>query len=154
LGYPVVFSTRMKALPLPSRTNCETKPLRFDKAKNMLPSIVRSNLATSAIIAVCYLLCSGCASHSSTLRPKQSVQLVSQPTGAGIEVNGRYVGDAPTMVEFEVSPHGRFWNDTIIKAYPKDTGYIQIKAFNGESHWKICDPIPARVSFDTRTDPG
>jgi hypothetical protein len=119
----------------------------------MLPSIVRSGFASLAIFAVCYLLCSGCASHSHSQRPKQLVQIVSQPDGAKIEVNGRYVGDAPTTVEIEVSPHGRFWKDTIIKAYPKDTGYIQIKAFNGESSWKISDPIPARISFDTRIDP-
>ena len=119
----------------------------------MLPSIVRSDLASSAIFMVCFLLCSGCASHSNIPRPKQSVQIVSQPTGARIEVNGRYAGDAPTTVEIEVSPHGRFWRDTIIKAYPKDTGYIQIKAFNGESRWSISDLIPARISFDTRIDP-
>ena len=125
----------------------------FDKAKKMLPSIVRSDLLSSAIFVVCFLLCSGCAFHSNIQRPKQSVQIVSQPNGARIEVNGRYVGDAPTTVEIEVSPHGRFWKDTIIKAYPKDTGYIQIKAFNGESSWSISDPVPARISFDTRTDP-
>jgi PEGA domain len=129
------------------------KPMHFDKAKNMLPSIVSSNFAASAAFAVCYLLFSGCASHSGTPRPKQTVQIVSEPKGARIEVNGRYVGDAPTAVEIEVSPHGRFWRDTIIKAYPKDTGYIQIKAFNGESSWSISDAIPARISFDTRTDP-
>ena len=92
-------------------------------------------------------------SSSNIQRPKQSVQIVSQPSGAKIEVNGRSVGDAPTTVEIEVSPHGRFWRDTIIKAYPKDTGYIQIKAFNGESRWSISDLIPARISFDTRIDP-
>jgi hypothetical protein len=119
----------------------------------MPPSIVRSSFASLAIFVVCFLLSSGCASHSDISRPKQSVQIVSEPTGARIEVNGRYVGDAPTTVEIEVSPHGRFWRDTIIKAYPKDTGYIQIKAFNGESHWSICDAIPARISFDTRIDP-
>ena len=82
------------------------------------------------------------------------MQIVSLPTGARIEINGRYVGDAPTTIEIESSPNGRFWKDTIIKAYPKDTGYIQIKAFNGESRWAISDVIPARISFDTRTDPG
>jgi hypothetical protein len=82
------------------------------------------------------------------------MQIVSQPSGARIEINGRYVGNAPTIVEVESSPHGRFWNDTIIKAYPKDTGYIQIKAFNGESRWAISDAIPSRIAFDTRTDPG
>jgi hypothetical protein len=127
--------------------------LYFDKAKTMLPSTVRSDFASSAVFVVCLLFCSGCASHSNSQRPKQSVQIVSQPSGARIEVNGRSVGDAPTTVEIEVSPHGRFWKDTIIKAYPKDTGYIQIKAFNGESRWKISDPIPARISFDTRNDP-
>jgi len=119
----------------------------------MLPSIVRSDFASSAIFVACFVLCSGCAFHSNIQRPKQSLQIVSQPSGAKIEVNGRSVGDAPTTVEIEVSPHGRFWKDTIIKAYPKDTGYIQIKAFNGESSWKISDPIPARISFDARIDP-
>ena len=115
--------------------------------------IVRSSFASLAIFVVCFLLCSGCASHSNISRPKQTVQIVSEPNGAKIEVDGRYVGDAPTTVEIEISPHGRFWRDTIIKAYPKDTGYIQIKAFNGESRWSISDPIPARISFDTRIDP-
>jgi hypothetical protein len=119
----------------------------------MRPSIARSDFAASSIFVVCFLLYSGCASHSNIQRPKQSVQIVSQPSGARIEVNGHYVGDAPTAVEIEVSPHGRFWRDTIIKAYPKDTGFIQIKAFNGESRWKISDPIPVRISFDTRIDP-
>jgi hypothetical protein len=118
----------------------------------MLPALARSRLAVSVISAVCFLLCSGCASHSNNQLPRQSVQIVSQPPGARIEVNGRYAGDAPTTVEIESSPHGHFWKDTIIKAYPK-TGYIQIKAFNGESRWPISDPIPARISFDTRFDP-
>ena len=127
--------------------------MHFDKAEKMLSSIVRCDFASSAIFVICFLVCSGCASHSNIQRPKQSLQIVSQPSGAKIEVNGRSVGDAPTTVEIEVSPHGRFWKDTIIKAYPKDTGYIQIKAFNGESSWKISDPIPARISFDARIDP-
>jgi len=104
------------------------------------------------VATVHFLLCSGCASHSHNPLPRQSVQIVSEPPGARIEINGRDVGDAPTTVEIESSPNGRFWKDTIIKAYPK-TGYIQIKAFNGESRWSISDPIPGKISFDTRTDP-
>jgi hypothetical protein len=115
---------------------------------------VRFSIVVSAIFAAICLFCSGCASGSKSPRPKQSMQIVSQPSGARIEINGRYVGNAPTIVEVESSPHGRFWNDTIIKAYPKDTGYIQIKAFNGESRWAISDAIPSRIAFDTRTDPG
>jgi len=119
----------------------------------MLPALARSWLAVSVIPVVYFLLCSGCSSHSNNPLPKQSVQILSQPPGARIEINGRYAGDAPTTVEIETSPHGRFWKDTIIKAYPKDTGYIQIKAFNGESRWSVSDQIPARISFDTRVDP-
>src|SRR2546423_331204 len=119
----------------------------------MPPTLARSCFLLSAVLAFACLLNSGCASRSKIPQPKQTVQIVSHPTGAKIEVNGRYVGNAPTTVEIESSPHGRFWKDTIIKAYPKDTGYIQIKAFNGESRWSISDPIPARISFDTRTDP-
>jgi PEGA domain len=137
---------------LPLCTNCATNLSHFDKADCMLPALARSRLAVSVISAVCFLLCSGCASHSNNSLPRQSVQIVSQPPGARIEINGRYAGDAPTTVEIESSPHGRFWKDTIIKAYPK-TGYIQIKAFNGESRWSISDPIPGRISFDTRIDP-
>jgi PEGA domain-containing protein len=119
----------------------------------MLPAPARCCFVLSMLFAVYCLLSSSCSSRSKTAQPKQTVQIVSQPTGARIEVNGRYVGDAPTTIEIERSPHGRFWKDTIIKAYPKYTGYIQIKAFNGESRWSISDPIPARISFDTRTDP-
>jgi len=133
-------------------TNCATNLSHFDKADCMLPALARSRLAVWVISAVCFLLCSGCASHSNNPLPRQSVQIVSEPPGARIEINGRYAGDAPTTVEIESSPHGRFWKDTIIKAYPK-TGYIQIKAFNGESRWSISDPIPGRISFDTRIDP-
>jgi hypothetical protein len=128
--------------------------LHFDKAIHMPPALARSCFVISAVSAVYCLLCSGCVSHSKTPRPKQTVQIVSEPAGARIEINGRYVGDAPTTVEIESSSHGRFWKDTIIKAYPKETGYTQIKAFNGESRWSISDPIPSRISFDTRNDPG
>ena len=119
----------------------------------MFAATVQRCFGIVLFLEVYCLICLGCASHSKNPPAKQSVQIVSQPTGARIEMNGRYVGDAPTTVEIESSPHGRFWKDTVFKAYPKDTGYIQIKAFNGESSWAISDPIPARISFDTKTDP-
>jgi hypothetical protein len=108
----------------------------------------------SSLMASVFLMCSGCASHTQAVRPRLKVQIVSQPTGAKIEINGQYVGDAPLTVDIEASNDGRFWRDTIIKAYPKDTGYTQIKAFNGKSRWAISDMVPSRVFFDTRTEPG
>jgi PEGA domain len=106
------------------------------------------------MIAVLSLIGSGCASHTPAPRPRQKVLIVSEPAGAKIEINGQYVGDAPTTVEIEASNDGRFWKDTIIKAYPQDTGYTQIMAFNGKSRWAISDMIPPRLFFDTRTAPG
>jgi hypothetical protein len=105
------------------------------------------------VIAAVSLLGSGCASHPQAVRQRQKVFIVSEPPGAQIEINGHYVGDCPTTVEIEASSDGRFWKDTIIKAYPKETGYIQIKAFNGKSRWAINDVIPPRISFDTRFEP-
>ena len=101
-------------------------------------------------MASIFLLCSGCASHTQAVRQRLKVLIVSQPAGAKIEINGQYVGDAPLTVEIEASNDGRFWKDTIIKAYPKDTGYIQIKAFNGKSRWAISDMVPPSIFFDTR----
>ncbi len=106
------------------------------------------------LMASVFLACSGCASHTHTVRPRLKVQIVSQPAGAKIEVNGQYVGDAPLFIDIEASNDGRFWRDTIIKAYPKDTGYTQIRAFNGKSRWTISDLVPSRIFFDTRTEPG
>jgi hypothetical protein len=62
------------------------------------------------------LLCSGCASHTHVERQRLKVQIVSEPKGAKIEVNGQYVGDAPLTVDIEASNDGRVWRDTIIKA--------------------------------------
>jgi hypothetical protein len=106
------------------------------------------------VIGAVSLIGSGCASHTHAARPRQQVLIVSEPAGAQIEVNGRYVGDAPTTVEIEASNDGRFWRDTIIRAYPKDTGYTQIRAFNGKSSWAISDVVPPRIFFDTRSAPG
>jgi PEGA domain len=107
-----------------------------------------------SLVATVLLFCCGCASHRHVERPRLKVQIVSQPKGAKIEVNGQYVGDAPLTVDIEASNDGRFWRDTIIKAYPADTGYTQIKAFNGKSRWTISDAVPPKIFFDTRTAPG
>jgi hypothetical protein len=108
----------------------------------------------ASLMASVLLFSSGCASHTHVERPRLEVQIVSQPKGAKIEVNGQYVGDAPLTVNIEASNDGRFWRDTIIKAYPADTGYTQIRAFNGKSRWAISDLVPPKIFFDTRTEPG
>jgi hypothetical protein len=140
-------------MQLKAQSARRTTPIS-DKANLMyrLPSL--SNAIPRFLAALVFLICLGCASHTHAVRPRLQVQIVSQPTGARIEVNGQYVGDAPTSVNIEASSDGRFWRDTIIKAYPKDTGYTQIRAYNGKSRWAISDLVPPKISFDTRIDPG
>jgi hypothetical protein len=117
-----------------------------------VPSL--SHAIFPGLLASAFLLF-GCASHTHTVtvRPRLKIQIVSQPVGARIEVNGQYAGDAPLSIDVDASTDGRFWRDTIIKAYPKDTGYTQIKAFNGKSRWTISDMVPPKLFFDTRADP-
>jgi hypothetical protein len=116
-----------------------------------LPLFAAISLSLAASL---FLICSGCASHTQVIRQRLNIQIASEPVGAKIEVNGQYVGDAPLTVQIEASNDGRFWKDTIIKAYPADKGYTQIRAFNGKSRWTISDLVPPKLFFDTRIDPG
>ena len=129
-------------------TPISDKATLMHRAHPLFPAIPAS------LMASVLLLCSGCASHTHVERQRLKVQIVSEPKGAKIEVNGQYVGDAPLTVDIEASNDGRFWRDTIIKAYPAETGYTQIKAFNGKSRWTISDAVPPKIFFDTRTEPG
>jgi len=106
------------------------------------------------ILASVVLVLTGCASHQSAVRPRQQIEITSNPSGAKIEINGRYVGDAPLRVDVETTPSGRFWRDTIIKAYPADKGFTQIRAYNGAAHWNISDTVPPKINFNTKVEPG
>ncbi|HYY30799.1 MAG TPA: PEGA domain-containing protein [Chthoniobacterales bacterium] len=107
-----------------------------------------------SLIALTFLAFIGCASHTPIDRSRKEVRIISVPPGARIQVNGRYVGDAPVTVSIEMSQSGRFWRDTIVQADPQSTGYTQIRAFNGASRWSISDAVPSEIDFDTRIEPG
>ena len=106
------------------------------------------------IVAAVLLAFAGCASHPKTARQRKQIEITSNPPGAKIEINGRYVGDAPVTVDVDTTPTGRFWRDTIVKAYPTDKGYTQIRAYNGAARWNISDSVPPKIAFDTRVEPG
>ncbi len=114
--------------------------------------ILRKALVIGAGLIFAGLL-SGCGLFGSPrISPKQKVNISSVPAGARIEINNADVGQTPIAVEIDSTPRGTFRNDTVIRAYPSDTGYIQVKAFNG-ARWSINDLIPKQISFDTRIDP-
>ena len=106
------------------------------------------------------LLIFGCAeppsnaSHSavSTPPPKvtKTIQIISQPPGARVEVNDDYVGDAPCTVQVTSDRNGNFAQTTIIRALPTGFGYVQNKFFLVPPYNQ---KIPSRILFDTGLGP-
>ena len=75
------------------------------------------------------------------------VQIISDPPGARIIVNGDYVGDAPCTITVQRLVKSGYidWN-CYISALPNHPGgYVQ--------KWCITSDIPKRVFFDTRLGP-
>ncbi len=87
---------------------------------------------------------------------KKTIQIISEPPGARIEVNDDYIGDAPRSIEFPCDPEGRFVEPTLIVALPVGSGYTQSKLFMGHKY-TISSPrgekIPSRIFFDMRLRP-
>jgi len=80
----------------------------------------------------------------------KEVEIVSEPPGARIEVNGDFVGCAPTTIKLLGESDGEVEMDYAIRAYPPGPEYYpQAKLFMrrpaGES-----DRIPKRIYFDMR----
>jgi len=82
----------------------------------------------------------------------KTVQILSDPPGARIEINSNYIGDAPITAKVKVRRDDVFvdW-PTLIRAYPKGEGYPQQKYFAPGSYDGY--KCPDRILFDT-TRPG
>jgi hypothetical protein len=77
------------------------------------------------------------------------VQIISDPPGARIEINGNYVGDAPLTVKIEGFRDRTFNKTTVIIANPIYAGqYVQVKSFVGNTAVReLNDKIPERILF-------
>ena len=60
---------------------------------------------------------------------KKTIEIVSEPPGAHIEVNENYVGDAPCAIQVKAKEDGTFFEKTTIRALPTQAGYVQAKFF-------------------------
>jgi hypothetical protein len=95
----------------------------------------------------------GCSSFGVNPRSAKQVQILSEPPGARIEINGGYVGDAPLVVTIPTHK-GWFTQTTTIRALPTQSGqYVQRKFFNGGYTMIPNDAVPSRVFFDMRLGP-
>lgn len=112
----------------------------------VFPSLVTpaAKAALAGMLAVA-ALSSGCAFD----RYRQ-VEVVSDPPGARIEVNGDFVGCAPTLISMLIERDGEVCRDYAIRAYPTEPDYypqakVYLKRVRGKS-----DILPRRVYFDMR----
>ena len=108
--------------------------------------------------AVCFLaglfaFSLGCASSYQPQPPVyKNVQIISDPPGARIEINGNYIGDAPLVTKIRKDEqYERFYESTVIRAYPKGAGYVQTKNFAPGTSEGL--NLPDRIFFDTNLRP-
>ena len=92
------------------------------------------------IVSFCLLL-SGCATYTT--------QVISDPPGARIEVDGAYLGDAPMVITWKTLwPGGLLGGYEFhrINALPTHAGHcVQSKTFSGA----LGERLPNRIFFDT-----
>ena len=108
-----------------------------------------NRFATVCLSANLFALLLSCTSTYQPPPPVyKSVQIISEPPGARIEINGNYIGDAPLVTQIRKdSAYERFYSSTAIRAYPKGDGYVQTKDFSPGSLEGL--NLPDRIFFDT-----
>jgi len=122
----------------------------------------------TVLIALMLILLYGCLTteySSSTTTPKTTtppissftVEIVSEPSGAVIEVNDNYVGETPVTIELEGWASTRtFARSHTIVAHPLyEGGYTQVKIFIGwhKPDHTYGDPIPEKMYFNMNLVP-
>jgi hypothetical protein len=76
-------------------------------------------------------------------RVSKSVEILSDPAGARIEINGDYVGDAPCTVKVICNGHGDLMEKFEVTALPRYPGH------SVQTNWfRYHDKAPARVFFN------
>src|SRR5438552_14055673 len=82
-----------------------------------------------AIASVALVSCTEPRAAPQTARPAltKTIQILSEPPGARIEVNDDYIGEAPCSAQVRCNSEGRFFETTHIRALPAGNGYTQSK---------------------------
>ena len=107
----------------------------------------------AALIAFGLVACESSPPQVATQSPPaataatKTIQIISDPPGARIEVNDDYVGDAPISITVPIQG-AKFTRMTIIRATPTLQGeYVQSKYFDGTSE------VPSRILFSMGLGP-
>jgi PEGA domain len=109
------------------------------------------------------ILLSGCLDAARTYVPytpppppqpiKRTIEVVSEPPGAHIEVNENYVGDAPCTIEVQAKEDGTFFEKTLIRALPAQDGYTQTKFFYSYVTPLGPNKVPDKLFFQMNLGP-
>lgn len=91
----------------------------------------------------------GCADIRSSNYGSVATQFISSPTGARIEIDGNYIGNAPVIYNWPRSYQNgaRFRDQVTIKAFSSGAGQFPQRKFY-ESFGGVLPPIPQKVYFD------
>lgn len=84
---------------------------------------------------------------------QREIQVTSKPSGARIEVNRTYVGDAPVHVRVEVDSHGRVTRDYLIRAVPAGKDQYPQKYRLLHYRGEPGDHPPGIITFNMNTPP-
>jgi PEGA domain len=113
--------------------------------------VMISVLAITLSLSNCATVDNSLYSSSSKVT-KFTVEIVSEPAGAVIEINDNYLGKTPITVELEGWKSTRtFCRNHILVAHPvRDGGQVQVKSFIGwtEPSKTYGDKIPDKIFFD------
>ena len=95
----------------------------------------------------------GCATNTE-LENQIVTEIISEPPGARIEVNGDYIGDAPVTTKIRHYPSDKVVvGKVVIRALPRNAGeFLQQKTFQGPQY--PFDPhrdvVPRKVFFEMK----
>ena len=123
------------------------------KAGDLHPLPMKLSLFASLGLAAAL---SGCATRSE-LEHQVVTEILSDPPGARIEVNGDYIGDTPVTTKLRHHPSDKVvMGKVVIRALPRNGDeHIQEKTFQGPQY--PFDPhrdvVPKRVFFDMKLKP-
>lgn len=111
----------------------------------------------ATLAALCALLLASCAGTPTEQEQTVLTEILSEPPGARIEVNGNYLGEAPVTTRIRHHPADKVvMGKVIIRALPREAGqHVQTKVFQGPQY--PFDPhrdvVPERVFFDMTLKP-